>query len=150
MITIPCADTFYYPGTRRSLPIHSSMSLNMSLVDITSTRWNISLLAWRTNRPPSGHRVEPIGVLRNHQRRGLARLSWNVVTVWRKATLQGMSHSLSFTKLASATYRRFGAAGAMSANVRSWGRLFNWSWADATHKHFAVGDRGEWDRGLDP
>ena len=38
-------DTCSYPGLKRSLPIRSSISSNISLVTITSASWNTSLLA---------------------------------------------------------------------------------------------------------
>ena len=52
LITIPIADMACYPGLKRSLPIRSSISPNISLVTITSASWNTNLLAWRTKRPP--------------------------------------------------------------------------------------------------
>ncbi len=45
LITIPFADMACYPGLKRSLPILSSISPNISLVTITSASWNTSLLA---------------------------------------------------------------------------------------------------------
>ena len=41
----PLTDTCSYPGLKRSLPIRSSISSNISLVTITSASWNTSLLA---------------------------------------------------------------------------------------------------------
>ena len=52
LITIPFADASCYPGLKRSLPIRSSISPNISLFTITSASWNTNLLAWRTKRPP--------------------------------------------------------------------------------------------------
>ena len=52
LITIPVVDAPCYPGLNRSLPILSSISPNISWVTITSASWNVSLLAWRTKRPP--------------------------------------------------------------------------------------------------
>ena len=45
MIMIPFADASCCPGFKRSLPILSSISPNMSLVTITSASWNTNSLA---------------------------------------------------------------------------------------------------------
>ena len=45
LMTIPFAYASCYPGLKRSLPIFSSISPNISLLTITSASWNTSLLA---------------------------------------------------------------------------------------------------------